>query len=83
MQSTDPRSQPTILLGIARDLVQPRPSFSEPLRGPVHGRIRLLEELVVEIQLRADLLREIMLSANRVGEEVESLVLICSMSAGS
>jgi hypothetical protein len=45
-------------------------------RRPVHRSVRILQELVVQVQLGADLDGEVVLTADGVGEEVEAFVLV-------
>lgn len=70
------RRRLTILLRIIRDPIQPPPRTMQSRRRPVHRSVRILQELVVQVQLGADLDGEVVLTADGVGEEVEAFVLV-------
>ena len=70
----------TILLSLMRNRVQSSPSPTQPRGRPVHSGIRILQQVMVQVQLRPDLYREVILPSNRAGQEVEPLILICRVS---
>lgn len=48
------------------DRVQPPPRAPEPCRRPVHRRVRVLQQLLVLVELVADLDRKVVLSVDAV-----------------
>jgi hypothetical protein len=71
-----PLGRLTILLRIVCNPIQPSPRAMQPRRRPVHRRVRILQELVVQVQLGAYLDGEVVLPSDRVGEEIEAFVLV-------
>ena len=67
----------TVLLGLVRERVEPPSSPTQAVGRPIDLAVRLLEQLVVNVELVADLERQVVLPGDGRRQVLEPRVLLC------